>query len=209
MAEQPPFCKCGFAATTQTCRKDGPNQGRPFYGCPADINRCNFFAPADGRPWLTAEGKPMMRSNPGNRFQGATPADGHAPAPRRPFPTFQTPVKRLADQPADRYDAEATVDPIEQHRPLDVAAVDNSAMISQLTAIANSMEKISAQLQGSLAKQTALIIIMEKNNMLMGKLCTAMGAPPPPVPAPRAPREEKSQDQQQTLPVGGEGGGVY
>lgn len=35
-----------------TVQKEGPNKGRPFYGCPKDFNsRCNFFKWADEESW--------------------------------------------------------------------------------------------------------------------------------------------------------------
>ncbi|PAA46937.1 hypothetical protein BOX15_Mlig014717g3 [Macrostomum lignano] len=37
-------CKCGEPARERTVQKDGPNKGRPFFGCAKPMNQsCNFF----------------------------------------------------------------------------------------------------------------------------------------------------------------------
>lgn len=42
-------CNCGLPCKKITVHKEGPNKGRPFYGCVKDISsRCNFFQWADG-----------------------------------------------------------------------------------------------------------------------------------------------------------------
>ncbi|XP_045535738.1 DNA topoisomerase 3-alpha [Papilio machaon] len=42
------MCNCGVPARRVTVQKEGPNKGRPFYGCPKDFSsRCNFFQWAD------------------------------------------------------------------------------------------------------------------------------------------------------------------
>ncbi|XP_050684412.1 DNA topoisomerase 3-alpha isoform X2 [Leptidea sinapis] len=47
-------CNCGLPGKKITVHKEGPNKGRPFYGCPKEINaRCNFFQWADGPPTNT------------------------------------------------------------------------------------------------------------------------------------------------------------
>ncbi|XP_068146758.1 DNA topoisomerase 3-alpha [Drosophila tropicalis] len=40
-------CACGQLASKLTVRKDGPNQGRPFYACPIREKSCGFFQWAD------------------------------------------------------------------------------------------------------------------------------------------------------------------
>ncbi|ALC38886.1 Top3alpha [Drosophila busckii] len=40
-------CNCGKPASSLTVRKDGPNQGRPFYACPTREKSCGFFQWAD------------------------------------------------------------------------------------------------------------------------------------------------------------------
>ncbi|XP_049869431.1 DNA topoisomerase 3-alpha [Pectinophora gossypiella] len=43
------MCNCGVPCKKVTVHKEGPNKGRPFYGCPKEFNnRCNFFQWADG-----------------------------------------------------------------------------------------------------------------------------------------------------------------
>lgn len=37
-----PNCECGKASLMKTVRKDGPNNGKTFYGCGQDT-RCQFF----------------------------------------------------------------------------------------------------------------------------------------------------------------------
>ncbi|XP_028178062.1 DNA topoisomerase 3-alpha [Ostrinia furnacalis] len=42
------MCNCGVPCKKVTVHKEGPNKGRPFYGCPKEYNaRCNFFQWAD------------------------------------------------------------------------------------------------------------------------------------------------------------------
>ncbi|KAL4442762.1 hypothetical protein ABPG77_006756 [Micractinium sp. CCAP 211/92] len=43
--EAPPKCRCGEPAELRTVRKEGPNQGRHFWGCPRfpDAAACKFF----------------------------------------------------------------------------------------------------------------------------------------------------------------------
>ncbi|KPJ08784.1 DNA topoisomerase 3-alpha [Papilio machaon] len=42
------MCNCGVPARRVTVQKEGPNKGRPFYGCPKNFSsRCNFFQWAD------------------------------------------------------------------------------------------------------------------------------------------------------------------
>ncbi|XP_073945480.1 DNA topoisomerase 3-alpha-like isoform X2 [Choristoneura fumiferana] len=42
------MCNCGLPCKKITVHKEGPNKGRPFYGCPKEFNsRCNFFQWAD------------------------------------------------------------------------------------------------------------------------------------------------------------------
>ncbi|XP_013142940.1 PREDICTED: DNA topoisomerase 3-alpha [Papilio polytes] len=42
------MCNCGVPARRVTVQKEGPNKGRPFYGCPKEFSsRCNFFQWAD------------------------------------------------------------------------------------------------------------------------------------------------------------------
>ncbi|XP_068631634.1 DNA topoisomerase 3-alpha [Battus philenor] len=42
------MCNCGLPCKKITVHKEGPNKGRPFYGCAKDFNsRCNFFQWAD------------------------------------------------------------------------------------------------------------------------------------------------------------------
>ncbi|XP_063995529.1 DNA topoisomerase 3-alpha [Diachasmimorpha longicaudata] len=44
-----PQCQCGEPARKLTVRKEGPNQGRQFWGCPKGMgSTCNFFIWADG-----------------------------------------------------------------------------------------------------------------------------------------------------------------
>jgi len=38
------------AAKKMTCRKEGPNKGRPFWTCAS--RSCSFFESADGKPWI-------------------------------------------------------------------------------------------------------------------------------------------------------------
>ncbi|KAM8715173.1 hypothetical protein ACLKA7_002251 [Drosophila subpalustris] len=40
-------CNCGKAASSLIVRKDGPNQGRPFFACPTREKSCGFFQWAD------------------------------------------------------------------------------------------------------------------------------------------------------------------
>ena len=42
--DNPMMCNCNRPAVMKTVRKDGPNQGRPFFSC----SDCSFFAWADG-----------------------------------------------------------------------------------------------------------------------------------------------------------------
>ncbi|KAL4424200.1 hypothetical protein ABPG75_001501 [Micractinium tetrahymenae] len=43
--EEPPQCRCGQPAEPRTVRKEGPNQGRQFWGCSRfpDASACKFF----------------------------------------------------------------------------------------------------------------------------------------------------------------------
>ncbi|XP_050346470.1 DNA topoisomerase 3-alpha [Nymphalis io] len=42
------MCNCNMPCKRITVQKEGPNKGRPFYGCPKDFNsRCTFFQWAD------------------------------------------------------------------------------------------------------------------------------------------------------------------
>jgi hypothetical protein len=43
-------CTCGEPAKQLTCRKEGPNKGRPFWTCAKRF--CNFFESADGKEWI-------------------------------------------------------------------------------------------------------------------------------------------------------------
>lgn len=43
-------CNCGQLASRLIVRKDGPNQGRPFFGCPTRESSCGFFKWDDENP---------------------------------------------------------------------------------------------------------------------------------------------------------------
>ncbi|XP_038212166.1 DNA topoisomerase 3-alpha [Zerene cesonia] len=50
------MCNCNLPCKKITVHKEGPNKGRPFYGCPKDFNsRCSFFQWADEGASTTTE----------------------------------------------------------------------------------------------------------------------------------------------------------
>ncbi|KAL9705942.1 hypothetical protein quinque_009460 [Culex quinquefasciatus] len=70
------LCRCNLPAKSLTVRKDGPNQGRPFYACPKPKDeQCQFFQWADEPP-------PSAPSGGGGGAGG-----GYSWGQKRPAPT--------------------------------------------------------------------------------------------------------------------------
>ncbi|KAG8549824.1 hypothetical protein GDO81_019626 [Engystomops pustulosus] len=61
-------CNCGTNAVQLTVRKEGPNQGRPFYKC--NGGNCNFFLWADQEGGASGSAPPLQNSGgrPSNSF---------------------------------------------------------------------------------------------------------------------------------------------
>ncbi|XP_030377119.1 DNA topoisomerase 3-alpha [Scaptodrosophila lebanonensis] len=73
-------CKCNKPASSLTVRKDGPNQGRPFYACPNREKSCGFFqwGDVDGNQASTskAAAAPSSSQNQGSR-DGSSSGSGN------------------------------------------------------------------------------------------------------------------------------------
>ncbi|KAL0841388.1 hypothetical protein ABMA28_015083 [Loxostege sticticalis] len=77
------MCNCGVPCKKITVHKEGPNKGRPFYGCPKEFNqRCNFFQWADERG-STEWGSANPSSRGRGRGGGARGARGGGGGARR------------------------------------------------------------------------------------------------------------------------------
>ncbi|KAM9305439.1 DNA topoisomerase 3-alpha [Gastrophryne carolinensis] len=69
-------CNCGVSAVQLTVRKEGPNQGRPFYKC--DGGNCNFFLWADQES-PTGRSAPSLqesRGRPSTSFNSSRGSEG-------------------------------------------------------------------------------------------------------------------------------------
>ncbi|XP_052264208.1 DNA topoisomerase 3-alpha-like isoform X2 [Dreissena polymorpha] len=90
------MCKCGQPAKSLTVQKEGPNKGRPFYGCPAPREQgCGFFQWADedggggGSGYSSGGGRGFTNNRGGAVGMGEAkkrpaPSEGGAPAKRAP-----------------------------------------------------------------------------------------------------------------------------
>ncbi|XP_056391516.1 DNA topoisomerase 3-alpha [Hyla sarda] len=69
-------CNCGVNAVQLTVRKEGPNQGRPFYKC--DGGNCNFFLWADQEGGAARSAPPLQSSGgrPSNSFTSVRESRG-------------------------------------------------------------------------------------------------------------------------------------
>ncbi|XP_026324696.1 DNA topoisomerase 3-alpha isoform X2 [Hyposmocoma kahamanoa] len=64
-------CNCGLPCKKITVHKEGPNKGRPFYGCSKDMSsRCNFFQWADDQGSSTSTGWGASGSTTRGRGRG-------------------------------------------------------------------------------------------------------------------------------------------
>ncbi|CAF4845799.1 unnamed protein product [Pieris macdunnoughi] len=67
------MCECGLPCKKITVHKEGPNKGRPFYGCPKEFNkRCNFFQWADGETSTSSEWGSSTNRRGRGRGRGAS-----------------------------------------------------------------------------------------------------------------------------------------
>ncbi|CAK1547296.1 unnamed protein product [Leptosia nina] len=77
------MCDCGLPCKKITVHKEGPNKGRPFYGCPKEFNkRCNFFQWADGGSSTTTDWGSSSSSN-SRRGRGRGSSSGEARGGRK------------------------------------------------------------------------------------------------------------------------------
>ncbi|CAK1596337.1 unnamed protein product [Parnassius mnemosyne] len=77
------MCNCGLPCKKITVHKEGPNKGRPFYGCPKDFNsRCNFFQWADSGSTVEWGGSNATRGRGRGRASGSGSGNGDAGGPR-------------------------------------------------------------------------------------------------------------------------------
>ncbi|KAE8578852.1 hypothetical protein XENTR_v10023799 [Xenopus tropicalis] len=92
-------CNCGVAAVQLTVRKEGPNQGRPFYKC--NGGACNFFLWADqadsGSP--NAQGG-HTTGRPSNAFSNPRASDSFRPAGGGSEPGSEGQAVCMCNQPA-------------------------------------------------------------------------------------------------------------
>ncbi|XP_017015813.2 DNA topoisomerase 3-alpha [Drosophila takahashii] len=61
------MCNCGQVASSLTVRKDGPNQGRPFFSCPTREKSCGFFKWGDDEQNQGASSSSSFAWGSGNR----------------------------------------------------------------------------------------------------------------------------------------------
>nr|XP_017108876.2 DNA topoisomerase 3-alpha [Drosophila bipectinata] len=74
-------CNCGKLASSLTVRRDGPNQGRPFFACPTRESSCGFFKWGDedqsqggssgGYSWGSGTGNRNAPSKAANKSEGS------------------------------------------------------------------------------------------------------------------------------------------
>ncbi|GAA5924630.1 hypothetical protein JCM10213_000401 [Rhodosporidiobolus nylandii] len=81
-----PNCNCGTPAAFRHVGKEGPNKGRPFFGCPKPMDEsCKFFAWADedaGGGGGGGGGQPKKRPSGGGANQRQAPLNYDAPPDR-------------------------------------------------------------------------------------------------------------------------------
>jgi len=109
-------CYCGEEPVAYTCKKNGPNYGRKYYGCPK--RQCRFFKSADGKQWIvdmdapprdTTRAQKRMREEPeGYRHRRETGSDTEEEEPlhqrRRPLAEgFVSAAKLLKRQQRDDF----------------------------------------------------------------------------------------------------------